>query len=302
MSRSSLRGSSHSGLLATLDQRFLNALPETAPTAGAAAWTAAVVVYRPDLAKLEAVLASAEATPSLCRGIVVDNSEHPGADTAHLVARHPRFDYRVNPRGNAGFGQAHNWGFAYLPQADFHAVLNPDVAFAPEAVERLIAAMQADPALVLAAPTLWNADGTRQHLFKRYPSVRALFGRRFAGPLYRTLGFDRDDWFFTMRDCDEDAPLEPEFVSGAFMFFRSAAFEALGGFDEGFFMYLEDCDITLRARALGRVRSVPEAHVMHHWARGNHRSLRLTLAAIRSAVRLFNKHGWRWRDPRLPRR
>lgn len=281
----------------------MNAVPEAEH---AACWTAAIVVHRPDLAKLDAVLASAEAAPRLLRGIVVDNSEAPAEATAALVAQHPRFDYRVNPRGNAGFGQAHNWAFAQLGErsagADFHAVLNPDIAFEPDAIERLIAAMQADPGLVLAAPTLWNPDGTRQHLFKRTPSVRALFGRRFAGPLYRVLGFDRDDDFFTMRDCDPSQPLELEFVSGAFMFFRWRAFASVGGFDERFFMYLEDCDITLRARALGHVRSVPEAHVVHHWARGNHRSLRLTLVAIRSAIQLFNKHGWRWRDPRLQRR
>lgn len=280
----------------------MNAVPAAAH---AASWTAAVVVHRPDLAKLDAVLASAEASPRLLHGIVVDNSEKPAPATADVVTRHPRFDYRVNPHGNAGFGQAHNWAFAELAErsagAEFHAVLNPDIAFERDAIERLIAAMQADPALVLAAPTLWNPDGTRQHLFKRYPSVRALFGRRFAGPLYRVLGFDRDDAFFTMRDRDEREPLDLEFVSGAFMFFRKDAFAALGGFDEGFFMYLEDCDITLRARTLGHVRSVPEAHVVHHWARGNHRSLRLTFVAIRSAIRLFNKHGWRWRDPRLQR-
>ncbi|MFN3628919.1 MAG: glycosyltransferase [Casimicrobiaceae bacterium] len=276
------------------------------PTAERAAeWTAAVVVHRPNPAKLDAVLASAESSPRLSRGLVVDNSETPDPVTARLVARYPRFDYRVNPRGNAGFGQAHNWAFAQLvevlPKADYHAVLNPDIAFGAEAIEHLIAAMQADPRLVLAAPTLWNPDGTRQHLFKRYPSVRALFGRRFAGPLYRVLGFDRDDAFFTMQDCDPTQPLELEFASGAFLFFRRDAFAALGGFDEGFFMYLEDCDITLRARALGHVRSVPEAHVVHHWARGNHHSFRLTWVAIGSAIRLFNKHGWRWRDPRLNR-
>ncbi|MCS6995635.1 MAG: glycosyltransferase [Casimicrobiaceae bacterium] len=265
-------------------------------------WNAAVVVHRPELAKLEAVLASAETSPSFAEGLVVDNSERPDPAAAALVARHRRWTYRVNPRGNAGFGQAHNWAFQQLPAAEFHAVLNPDVAFGPEAIEALSQAMQADPELVLAAPALFHPDGTRQYLTKRYPSLRALFGRRFAGPLYRLLGFDRDDAFFTMRDQDYNQPMEPEFVSGAFMFFRHAAFARLGGFDERFFLYLEDCDLTLRARAIGRVAYVPEARVIHHWARGNHRSLKLTLEAIRSAIYLFNKHGWRWRDPRLPPR
>jgi len=264
------------------------------------AWTASVVVYRPDLTQLADVLASAAACPTFAAGLVVDNSQRPAPDTAALVRRHRGWSWLANPAGNAGFGHGHNLAFRQLALATpFHAVLNPDVAFSPEAVDILLAAMANDPALVLTAPSLWHPDGRRQHLCKRYPSVRALFGRRFAGPLYRPLGFDGDDAFFTMRDQDYDRPMEPEFISGAFMLFRRDAFARLGGFDEAFFLYLEDCDITLRARTLGRVLYLPQARVVHHWARGNHRSPRLTWVAIRSACRLFRKHGWHWRDPRL---
>ncbi len=263
-------------------------------------WNAAVVVHEPELTRLGEVLESASASPDLGHGIVIDNSERPIAATQRLVERYPRFRYRVNPQGNEGFARAHNRAFAELPPADFHAVLNPDIAFAPEAVQALIDACTADPSIVLAAPSLWHPDGRRQYLCKRYPSVRALFGRRFAGPLYHLLRLDRDDAFFTMQELDYNLPMEPEFVSGAFMWFRHEAFARLGGFDERYFMYLEDCDITLRARQLGKVSYVPQARVIHHWARGNHHSVKLTLVAIRSAIRLFNTHGWRWRDPRLP--
>jgi GT2 family glycosyltransferase len=160
--------------------------------------------------------------------------------------------------------------------------------------------MQRDREITLVAPALFHPNGERQLLCKRYPTIRALIARRF---LSRSLA----DWFnlnvdadyFEMRDCDYAKSMEPEFMSGALMFFRRSAFAQMKGFDERFFLYFEDCDITLRAREIGRALYVPEARVTHDWARGSHRSRYLTWVTIASLVKLFNKHGWRWRDPRI---
>ncbi len=261
-------------------------------------WTAAIVIYDPRLDALEAALASCERASDFREGIVVDNGNSDGAKS--LVARFPKFRYELNPDGNAGFGNGHNLAFSILPQAEFHAVLNPDVRFGADAIQYLIQALQKDREAVLVAPALFHANGERQLLCKRYPTIRALIARRF---LSRSLA----DWFnlnldadyFEMRDCDYSKPMEPEFISGALMFFRRETFAQLKGFDESFFLYFEDCDITLRAKEIGRARYVPEAHVTHDWARGSHRSKYLTWVTIVSLVKLFNKHGWRWRDPRI---
>lgn len=235
--------------------------------------------------------------------MIVDNGPADQATDdalAALVARHPRFSCTRNPAGNAGFGHAHNLAFRELPPAPFHAVVNPDVAFPPEVVTAMLAVMNADPATVLTGPALFSPDGTRQYLCKRYPTIRALFARRFASASWRgrsSLQLDAD--FYEMRDANYDDFIEPEFMSGAFMLFRREAYAALGDFDERFFMYLEDADITLRARRLGRAVYVPTAKLTHHWARGSHRSIWLTCVTVISAFKLFNKHGWRWRDPRL---
>ncbi|MGL4232297.1 MAG: glycosyltransferase [Casimicrobium sp.] len=261
-------------------------------------WTAAIVIYNPRLDALEAALSSCEKCGNFAQGIVVDNGNSDEAKA--LVARYSKFRYELNPNGNAGFGNGHNHAFTLLPQSEFHAVLNPDVRFAPEAIEQLIRALQNDREAVLVAPALFHASGGRQLLCKRYPTIRALIARRF---LSRSLA----DWFnlnidadyFEMRDCDYEKPMEPEFMSGALMFFRRDAFARLKGFDERFFLYFEDCDITLRAKEIGRALYVPEARVTHDWARGSHRSKWLTWVTIVSLVKLFNKHGWRWRDPRI---
>lgn len=248
------------------------------------------------------MLASCAGAPGFARGLVVDNSDDDAQEALlrELVAQFPSFAYRRNPDGNAGFGHAHNLAFRELPPAPLHAVVNPDVRFEPAAVAALLAAMDADPGIVLAGPALFNPDGSRQYLCKRFPTIRALFMRRFIPrALARRTRLQDDGDFYEMRDADYHAEIEPEFMSGAFMLFRRETYAALGGFDERFFMYLEDCDITMRARALGRVVYVPAAHVTHEWARGSHRSLRLTWVTIVSAFKLFNKYGWRWRDPRL---
>ena len=261
-------------------------------------WTAAIVIYEPQLDALEAALASCERCADFRQGIVVDNGS--SSEAKALVARFSKFRYEFNPKGNRGFGQAQNYGFSLLPEAEFHAVLNPDVRFEPEAIEQLLDALHRDQECVMVAPALFHATGERQRLCKRYPSIRALFARRFMSRSFAdwfNLNVDAD--YFEMSDYDYDQPMEPEFVSGAAMLFRRSAFTQLKGFDERFFLYFEDCDITLRAREIGRVRYVPEARMTHDWARGSHRSKYLTWITIVSLVKLFNKHGWCWRDPRL---
>jgi GT2 family glycosyltransferase len=261
-------------------------------------WNASIVIYQPNLEALHAVLSSAEACTDLIQGIVVDNGA--SAEAKALVTQFSKFRYELNPEGNAGFGNAHNFAFKALPNAPFHAVLNPDVRFKPDAIRRLIETMSADQTIQLTGPALFNADGSRQYLCKRYPSIRALIARRFLPrSTSQWLGLDVDADYFEMRDVDYTREIEPEFMSGALMMFRRDAYEQLRGFDERFFLYFEDCDITLRSRAIGRAVYVPSAHVTHDWARGSHRSIKLTWVTIVSLVKLFNKHGWHWRDPNL---
>jgi GT2 family glycosyltransferase len=77
------------------------------------------------------------------------------------------------------------------------------------------------------------------------------------------------------------------------MLIRGDAFLAVGGFDERFFLYLEDADITRMLACHGRALHAPIAVVEHHWGRANHHSRRLTMVNMHSAWMYFNKWGWR---------
>jgi len=86
--------------------------------------------------------------------------------------------------------------------------------------------------------------------------------------------------------------MEPTFISGCFMLFRSSILQQLDGFDERFFLYLEDADLSRRAQTLARNRYYPANHVIHVHERGAHKSLKLLGYFGASVWRYFNKWGW----------
>jgi GT2 family glycosyltransferase len=225
--------------------------------------------------------------------LFVDNS--PDETLKEVVKRYAWAKYLKNPAGNKGFGHGHNLALSLAPPSRYFAVVNPDIAFSSDAIGALKAYMDVHEDVSLAVPRIVYPDGRLQYLCKRYPTVLALFGRRFlpAG-LSRSGRIKAYLERFEMRDCSYDEVLEPMFLSGAFMFFRRMAIEQVGGFDEGFFLYLEDADITIRIKEHGRAVHFPDATVQHAWGRGSHKSLYLTWVMIQSTFKFFNKHGWRF--------
>ena len=96
-----------------------------------------------------------------------------------------------------------------------------------------------------------------------------------------------------MASYDYYQVMDVPYLSGCCMLMRTSAFLAVGGFDESFFLYLEDADLTRRMALMGRTVHLPEASISHYWGRGNHRSKRLTLVNFQSAWIYFRKWGIR---------
>ena len=89
-------------------------------------------------------------------------------------------------------------------------------------------------------------------------------------------------------------PTEIEFCTGSFSAVDTAAFKAVGGFDEGYFMYVEDADLTQKMRTRGKAYLVPQYTAIHAWHRAAHRSLKPFLWQLRSLLRYFSKWGFAW--------
>jgi GT2 family glycosyltransferase len=274
--------------------------PVGAPAArsGSAHITAVVVSWntREHLARcLDALDGAAEGVRA--ETVVVDNGSTDGSQ-AMVAAKFPRARL-IQSEDNVGFGRASNVGAA-AGTGRAILLLNSDCELEPGALATLLAALDADAGLGAAFARLVNADGTLQ------PSVHAalptpwthladvLFRSSIAYALYRTPGLKRVLLRGTLRR--HAAAHEVAWGGAACVLVRRSAFEAIDGFDERFFMYMEDVDLCARLGAAGfRLRYVPEAVAVHHWGASTGKSPGLMLRhAYLSRVAYFDKHfpGW----------
>lgn len=166
-------------------------------------------------------------------------------------------------QGNVGFAAACNLG-ARLAQSDVLVFANPDVILARETISSLSDALQAAPPPAIVGGDLRDARGapergSRRDTLTLWRAFVAFNGLSMLGPL---LPIFRD--FNRHREPLPSAPARVGAVSGALMMMRRADFEMLGGFDEGYFVHVEDLDLCRRAElASWPVIFAPGPHGTH---------------------------------------
>lgn len=191
--------------------------------------------------------------------LLYDNDSDDG--TVELVR--DRFDW-VNLTAldeNIGFGRANNLGFA-VARGKAILALNPDMIVPAGALRACLDRLWEDPTIGLLTPRLIDPDGRLDRRCKRgFPTI-------WSSICYFT-GLDRylrDRWStrYTMGGLGEHEEGEVESVSGAFMLMSRSAYVRVGGFDERFFMYAEDMDLSLRISEAGfRVLYWPGVDIVH---------------------------------------
>lgn len=190
---------------------------------------------------------------------------------------------------NRGFGTGHN---SVLPElcSRVHFILNPDIQLVEDTLSDLADWMVQHPGVVMARPALMFPDGRAQRLPLRRCSLRAMVYRQLP-----CLGFwSKYNERYLMADKDLTKPTEIEFCTGSFSAVDTAAFRAVGGFDEKYFMYVEDADLTQKMRTQGKAYLVPQYTAIHAWHRAAHRSLKPFLWQTGSLLRYFAKWGFAW--------
>lgn len=225
------------------------------------------------------------------RLFVVDNASPDGCG-ARLAATDfgdDRVTVRCLPQ-NVGFGKGHN---SILPEldSDVHFILNPDIQlFANEdTLTGLADWMLARPGVVMATPQLYYPDGQRQDLPRRKPTPWLLLARQLAPRLGGVFAKANDHYL--MRDEDLTTARPIEFCTGSFMAVRTAALQAFGGFDQDYFMYVEDADVTQRALQVGEVWLAPQFRAIHAWHRDPVRDADKFMMQLRSMGLYFKKWG-----------
>lgn len=140
-------------------------------------------------------------------------------------------------------------------------------------------------------PKVLYPDGSNQYLCKLLPAPIDLMLRRFLPGPWKGLARKRAA-SYELRFLDSDAPAYVPSLSGCFMFVRRSVLDSVGGFDERFFLYMEDVDLCRRMLSVSRLLYWPGVTVEHVHQMGSYRSRKLLLLHIRSAIRYFNKWGW----------
>jgi len=197
----------------------------------------------------------------------------------------------IHSGGNIGFGVAHNKILEVMENefpSKYHCVVNPDVIIRDDIVSTMVDYLEDEKNsdVVQLSPRICFPDGRSQILGKRNPHFIYLFASRMRG---EEPGFLLSR--YAMLNEDYSKPFEIWNATGCFMFFRSDAFKEVGGFDDRYFMYFEDCDITREMRKLGKVLFFPHAIVYHVWARDSKRNTKLKIIHITSMLKYYLK--WR---------
>ena len=176
-----------------------------------------------------------------------------------LAALDPR-PVLVSTGANLGFGAGANRG-VWATSTPLVAIMNPDVVVEPGASKILVEEFERDASLAVLGPRVENVDGSLYPSARTFPALLDAAGHAVFGFVAPQNRFTRR---YRMLDWDHASSRTVDWVSGTFLVVRRAVFDALGGFDEGYFMYVEDVDLCWRAREHGsRVAYEPAVRVVH---------------------------------------
>jgi GT2 family glycosyltransferase len=219
---------------------------------------------------------------------VVDNSPN---DALRSVCSRLGVEYE-RMTGNIGFGAGHNYGIRnYEGRSKYHVMLNPDIYFGPGTLEALFKVMEANTQVGWVMPLILYPDRSLQQLCRRVPSPFDLFVRRFTPSFVKRALSGRLD-YYECDDIDLSQPCIVPHLSGCFILARTQALIEVGGFDERFFLYMEDTDLCRRMAERYQTLFYPSATVFHERAQGSYRNSSLLWLHVVSAVNYFNKWGW----------
>jgi len=199
----------------------------------------------------------------------------------------------VSTGANKGYGYGHNYAIGCCPASSLHLVMNADIEIEAVSLHKMLQFMALNSDVGLLVPKIVFPDGSLQPLNKRAPTLLDMLLRFLSSKLDFIGAVRKRLAYYEMKDVGYEAKVEVPYASGCFMMFRRKDFERIGGFDESFFMYLEDADITRRIAEVARVLYFPDSFVVHNWSRGSYKSMRLFLIMLHSIGVYFNKWGWK---------
>ncbi|MDZ4666611.1 MAG: glycosyltransferase family 2 protein [bacterium] len=248
-----------------------------------------LVVFNHSFESIQALVHTVLNLPFAHKLFIIDNS--PTDHLSSQLPQKPQLQY-VFTGENLGYGGAHNLAIRkILNQSSYHLVVNPDIVFEGEALVQMMTFLDQSPNIGLLMPKVLYGSGEIQYLCKLFPTPFDLIMRRFIpGFLKNKLQYRLNQ--YELKHKDYNKQMEVPNLSGCFMLLRVDVLKIVGLFDERFFMYLEDTDLSRRINNQFQTMYYPEVSIIHKYEKGSYKVFKLLVYHIQSAFKYFNKYGW----------
>jgi len=249
--------------------------------------TISIVLYKTEYKQLvsclQSIINSIEATIS-----VIDNS--PTDELRKITLHFNNITYIFNP-SNPGYGAGHNIALRKSLElgARYHLVINADVYFDPPTIGILVDYMNRMSDVGLVMPKVLFPNGEIQYLCKLLPNPFILIGRLL---IPNSFFLSKYNFKYEMRTTNYEKEMFVPYLSGCFMFLRTDALRKCGFFDERFFMYPEDIDLSRRIAKYYRTMLYPQAFIYHEYCGASKKSIKILIIHIFNIIKYFNKWGW----------
>ncbi len=245
---------------------------------------ASIVLYQHSPAEIQQLVLALRASSLVSEIYLIDNSETPNKDFEQFPVT-----YIFNGK-NLGYGAAHNIAIRKTieQQIPYHLVVNPDIQIESKILSELLDFMEKNENVGHLMPKVLYPDGSLQYLCKLLPKPSDLLFRRFLPAGWTKKSNDK----FELRASGYDKIMDVPYLSGCFMLLRTQALKEVGLFDERFFMYPEDMDLTRRIHRKFRTVFYPNVSIIHHHEQGSYKNKKLLFIHLQNLVRYFNKYGW----------
>ena len=257
-------------------------------------FTACIVTYNTNREDLSQIISCFQKTKLKFKLWISDNSEEDSLRSFINNFSDDRIEYIFN-NSNNGFGSGHNVVLKKLmdnnfkEKAEFHIILNADITFEENTIEKMVDYMRKNPEIGQIGPKIYESSGEVNKSCRLLPTPLNLIFRRFF-PIKSIV--DKMDYNYEMRWCDYNSIMEVPILSGCLMFIRTDILKNVGMFDTRYFMYMEDYDLCRRIGQKYKVIFYPEVKIIHKHGKASYKTRKMMMAHINSAIKYFNKWGW----------
>lgn len=250
--------------------------------------TAAIVLFNNDIDKLNKAIFSFLDSKLDLKLFLIDNS--PTDAIEKEISTSNKVQY-IHNSSNIGFGAAHNIGInlSIKLKSNYHLILNPDVYFDSTVITELVKYATNNKDVGLLMPLVLYPDERIQYLCRLLPTPLELFLRRF---FFRSNFVNKLNEISALKFTGYNKIMNVPYLSGCFMFCKTDVLSEIGGFDNRFFMYMEDLDLSRRINSKYKTIFYPNVHIYHHFEKGSFKNFKLLKHHLVSAVKYFNKWGW----------